>query len=232
MSKALQALPNLSIIIPTYNEEEQLGLLLDEIERDLAKRFDLQIIVVDDGSQDGTNIIAREHGAQVITFSKNLGYGHALRAGLEYAKAPIVVILDSDGEYDPKEIPRLVTMITSNKADLVYASKYRLLQSPRKSSIIGRVGNLLLSLIIKFLWNFEVSDIQTGLMAINNEDLKRFDLKENTFFAKYEILKQAKEKKLTIGEIPVVTRYRQTRTNVTLLNFQEWFRVILLERFH
>ena len=105
-------------MIPALNEEESLGIVLEAVDRSLLK----EIILVDGGSSDGTVAVARENGAQVIHESQR-GYGRACAAGAAIARGEIIIFMDADGADDPGQIPKLVTPIRQDQADMVLGSR-------------------------------------------------------------------------------------------------------------
>lgn len=217
--------PDVTIIIPAYNEEEELGYLLREILQDLEGKLRAEIIVVDDGSKDGTNIVAREMGVDVLSLQQNHGYGYALRAGLRYARGSVVVFLDADGQYDPADIPKLVDLIHNGYADVVYTSIYA--EPGGKIPAISRVGNLLFSFWIKMILGVKVTDFNTGLKAIRRSVINDFDLKEDGSAITIELVAQAVARNKKIVEIPAIRRRRfQTRAKSLLDGFRILRRIL------
>jgi len=198
--------PDVSIIIPAYNEEEELGRLLEEIYRDLRGKLDFDIIVVDDGSKDGTNIVAKELGAKVLLHDRSHGYGSALRTGLEFASGSIVVFLDADGQNDPAEIPKLVDLILKKNADVVFTSRF--LEPRRRMSVLNRIGNYTLALLIKILLGVKITDLNSGLKAFRRTTIAGFDLKQDGFAINIELAAQAVKEKTKIVEVPITYRTR------------------------
>ena len=213
--------PEVTIIIPAYNEEEELAHLLRETLRDLEGKLRVEIIVVDDGSKDGTSIVAKEMGVKVLSLQQTHGYGYALRAGLRHARGSVVVFLDADGQYDPAEIPKLVDLIHNGYADMVYTSRY--IKPGRKISTISRVGNLFFSFFTKMILGVKVTDFNTGLKAIRRSVINDFDLKEDGSAIAIELVAQAVARNKKIVEIPAIHRRRfQTRAK----NLLDGFRIL------
>jgi len=198
--------PKVSIIIPAYNEEEELERLLVEINRDLRSKLNYDVIVVDDGSKDGTNIVAKEHGAKVLIHDRNHGYGYALRKGLEHASGSIVVFFDADGQIDPAEIPKLVNLIFKRGVDVVSASRY--LEPRRRISIPNRIANHMLILLIRLLLGVKITDLNSGLKVFRRSVVTSFDLKQDGTAINIELATQAVKGKTKIVEVPITHRTR------------------------
>jgi glycosyltransferase involved in cell wall biosynthesis len=222
MQRMIGLQPDASIIIPAYNEGEELELLLQEISRDLEGKISTQIIVVDDGSSDGTGIIAKELGANVIWLRQNHGYGFALRTGLKHATGSVVVFLDADGQCDPAEIPKLVDFVLKGKADVIFASRY--LKPQRKTSFFERFMNLYTSLLIRLVLGVRVTDFGTGLKVFRRSITSDFDLKENGVAINLELLAEAAKKQWKIVEVPTTYRMRFSTRAKKLF---PWFRIFL-----
>ena len=113
----------ISIVIPVYNEENSIVRVITQI-KEALNQFLYQILIVDDGSRDNTGTVAKEQQVDVIFNETSLGYGAALRKGFENSKYEIIVSLDGDGQYDPRDIPRLVDPILMHRADIVIGSRF------------------------------------------------------------------------------------------------------------
>ena len=141
-------------MIPAFNEETSIDHVIRSIPRDVVN--DVNVIVIDDGSKDNTIKEARRAGAdRVISFKKNRGLGRAFKRGLEEAlemNANIIVNIDADGQYDPREIPELIRPIIEEKADIVLGSRFNgwIEHMPRRK----RMGNILATKVT----NFSLSD--------------------------------------------------------------------------
>ena len=157
----------LSIVIPVFNEGSTIQKLVDAVR---AVPLDKEIIIVDDGSTDGTpaalQFLEREYdNVQVIRHTENLGKGAALRTGFSHAKQDIVIVQDGDLEYDPREYPRLIQPILDGKADVVYGSRFIGGQSHRVLYFWHSMGNRLLTLLSNVFTNLNLSDME-GYISI------------------------------------------------------------------
>jgi glycosyltransferase involved in cell wall biosynthesis len=193
-----------SIIIPAFNEAATIGEVLDEVERlDLER----QVIVVDDGSTDGTADVVeawrRDREGITLIRQENRGKGAAIRAAIPLLDGDITVIQDADLEYDPAEIPDLIDPITRGKADVVYGSRLRGGRPQRAFYYWHLVGNRVLSLCTSLLYNTTLSDMETGFKAFRTDVLRSLNLREDGFGIEPEITGKVCKRGLRVYEIPV-----------------------------
>lgn len=161
------------IIIPAFNEADQLPRVLSEIRQSYPRG---NIIVVDDGSADRTPDLARQHGAAVVRHSRNLGYGVAVQTGVKLALRAgydFAVLLDGDGQHDPASVPGLLAPCLSGQADLVVGSRFRESRSYRPS-LARRAGIFILSRITRLLTGLPVTDPTSGFLALNRAAMEKF----------------------------------------------------------
>ncbi|MFW9772049.1 MAG: glycosyltransferase family 2 protein [Candidatus Thorarchaeota archaeon] len=165
--------------MPAYNEELTISKVIKNVP--LFSDLDEEIIVTDDGNQDFTADMAKKAGAIIIPNKINLGLGKSFRVGLEYwlkNKADIIVILDADGQYNSKEIKRLICPILSNKADLMMGNRFISSNTTYQGNSIRKIGNIVLSIFVsKMLLKLNnIYDVQCSFRAFNRklgEILKR-----------------------------------------------------------
>ena len=189
-----------SFIVPAYNEARTIGEVLDRI---AALTLDKQVIVVDDGSTDGTGDLAEQHDGVLVLRQANQGKGAAIRAGIPHVDGEIVVIQDADMEYDPAEVPSLVDPIVAGVADVVYGSRLAGGKPQRAYLFWHLVGNRFLSLVTGLLFNTTLSDMETGYKAFRTDVLRSLDLREDDFAIEPEITGQICKRKLRIYELPI-----------------------------
>ena len=167
----------LSVVIPAYNEE---GGIAEIIERVLSIRSklvdvgvdDLELIVVDDGSRDGTaTVTARYPKVRLIRHPTNRGYGAALKTGFSRARGNLLGFLDADGTYPPEHFPDLCRVALDDEADLVIGS--RMAGAESEMPLVRRIGNLLFANLVSLLGNHRVSDSSSGMRVIRRESLPR-----------------------------------------------------------
>ncbi|HUV85496.1 MAG TPA: glycosyltransferase family 2 protein [bacterium] len=193
----------LSIIIPVFNEEATVKEIID---RCRALPFDTEVVVVDDGSSDGTrDVLAKENGADGVTVcyhEKNRGKGAAIRTGVEKCTGDIVVIQDADLEYMPEEFPALVQPIVDGYADVVYGSRF--LGTHRVFKVVHYFGNKFLTLVTNVLYDTMLTDMETCYKAFRAAVIKNVDIKSDRFNFEPEITaKVFKQKKLRVYEMPI-----------------------------
>lgn len=192
----------LSVIIPCFNEVENIARVLSAVEAvDLPK----EIILVDDGSTDGSTEVVEECGKdkRVIAHisSSNFGKGAAIRTALEYVTGDIVVIQDADLEYDPSQIPALIQPIVDGKADVVYGSRFRGSISGMK--LANRIANRLLVWSANLLYRAGITDEATCYKAFRTEMLQSLNLKCVRFEFCPEVTAKVCKRGVRIVEVPI-----------------------------
>ena len=167
----------LSVLMPVYNEAGTIDAILDLVVREATEK---EIIVVDDGSTDGTRekLAARDgkDGVRVILHAENLGKGRAVRTALEAAKGDILLIQDADLEYDPSEYPRLLAPIEAGRADVVFGSRFAGSHEHRVQNFWHQQGNRLLTLISNVFTGLNVSDMATCYKAFHRRVVPALEL--------------------------------------------------------
>jgi hypothetical protein len=198
----------LSVVIPVYNEIATVEKLLRQV-REVP--LDLDVIVVDDGSTDGTRDLlvnlADELIDQLCMHEKNMGKGAALRTGFERVKGHVVVIQDADLEYDPLELPVLLEPILSGKADAVYGSRF--LGGPHRVLLFWHsVGNRLLTLLSNILTDVNLTDMETCYKMIRADLLQSLPLSTKRFGIEPELTARLAQ------QVRASTSYRSVITDV------------------
>ena len=194
----------LSVIIPCFNEVKTLNELLAAVKECGVE--DLEIIVVDDCSTDGTRELLKnlnDDTIKVLYHDFNKGKGAALRTGFKSATGDICIVQDADLEYDPKEFPLLLDPIIKNKADVVFGSRF---QSGRPHRVVyfwHRIGNGVLTLLSNFFTDLNLSDMETCYKAFRTEVIKSIDIKENRFGFEPEITAKISKMDLRIYEVGI-----------------------------
>ena len=190
----------ISVIVPAYNEEKNIRQVVDRIKK--AVLDPLEIIVVDDGSDDGTCLIAGSIAHVILLKNEaNRGKGYSYRQGIERASGEIIVFLDGDLQDLPEDIPSLLDEINRG-ADFVIASKF--IGQCRSGSISGLniVGNKFFSILINLLFRSSITDSQSGFKAIRKEALKKISLVSDGYEIETEMLIRAIKSHLKITEVP------------------------------
>ncbi|MCX7966261.1 MAG: glycosyltransferase family 2 protein [Syntrophorhabdaceae bacterium] len=199
----------LSIIVPVFNEKNTIE---EVIKRVSSVAYEKEIIIVDDGSTDGTKTCLEEikkrasqdgHGnLKIIFHEKNMGKGAAIRTGLKYATGDIIIIQDADLEYDPKDYPVLLEPILEDKADVVYGSRF--LGGPHRVLYFWHyVGNKIITLLSNMFTDLNLTDMETGYKVFRRDAIKDIEIKSNRFGFEPEITAKVAKKGLRVYEVPI-----------------------------
>ncbi len=188
------------ILIPAYNAQDTLGLVLEKIEP-----LKCDIVVVDDGSSDETKRLALENRVQLLEHPVNLGKGAALRTGFQYILQRdyrVVITLDADGQHDPGEIPFLLKIFHSVKPDILIASRA---VEFGKMTFLRRFWNRLGVKAVSRLCHSDITDSQSGFRLIRTEVLRATDLLTSGFETELELLIKACKKGFSVLSVPINT---------------------------
>jgi glycosyltransferase involved in cell wall biosynthesis len=182
-------MPGLSVVVPVYNEVGTVESLVEAVRA--APVPDLEIILVDDGSTDGTREVLREKVEPVVDrvlyHERNRGKGAALRTGFAAATREMVVVQDADLEYDPRELPRLVQPIVEGKADVVFGSRFAGGESHRVLYYWHYLGNRFLTTLSNMFTNLNLTDMEVCYKAFRRDVLQRIEIEEDRFGFEPEI---------------------------------------------
>jgi glycosyltransferase involved in cell wall biosynthesis len=193
----------LSVVIPVYNEK---GTILDLYRLVQSVEICKEIIIVDDGSSDGTRELLQGlsgPSTTVLMHDRNMGKGAALRTGFRHATGDMVVVQDADLEYDPHQFPRLIQPILEGKADVVYGSRFVTGDYRRVLYFWHMVGNKFLTLLSNMLTNLNLSDMETCYKVFKKEILDRFEIEEDRFGFEPEITAKISKLDIRIYEIGI-----------------------------
>lgn len=198
-------MPQLSVIIPCFNEQTTIGEIIKRVQ---ASAPEAEIIVVDDGSTDGSRDILRQVTTEshpqvrVLLHDKNSGKGAALHTGFEAAQGEILLIQDADLEYDPRDYPALLRPILEGRAEVVYGSRF--LGGPRKAMMFWHmVANKMLTLMTNVLYDTILSDMETGYKVFKAEVIKGIPLRARRFDFEPEVTAKMLKRKHRIYEVPI-----------------------------
>jgi glycosyltransferase involved in cell wall biosynthesis len=205
--------PLLSIVIPVFNERDSLPVTLARV---AAAPYDKEVIVVDDGSTDGTaDFLDGLQGGRekvqgldpsrlsIIFHRKNCGKGAALRTGFGAAHGRFIIIQDADLEYDPSDYPRLLEPLVSGRADVVYGSRLAGGGAHRVLFFWHYAANRLLTLISNMLTNLNLTDMETGYKTFRRDILERMKVSSNRFGVEPELTAKFSRLRCRIYEVPI-----------------------------
>jgi glycosyltransferase involved in cell wall biosynthesis len=194
--------PLLSVVMPAFNEA---ATIEEIIRRVIAVPLRTQLIVVDDGSTDGTrDVLTRlqpELGFTLLLQPQNRGKGAALRAGFEAVRGDLVVIQDADLEYSPEEVPGLIELICDGRADVVYGSRF--LGRHRVFLFTHYLGNRLLTLLTNVLYNTMLTDMETCYKVMRTDVLRSMTLRSNGFGIEPELTAKIFKRGYRVYEVPI-----------------------------
>jgi glycosyltransferase involved in cell wall biosynthesis len=205
---ALVGAPQLSVIIPAYNEAKTLHQVIASV---LALDIPKQLIVVDDGSSDGTKeaiaAMRDRNGITVVLHERNQGKGAAIQSGIRLATGEIVIVQDADLEYDPRDILKVIQPILDGESDVVYGSRY-LVNSHQDQSALHRFGNACLTGFSNWMTSQKLTDMETCYKAFRRELIQSIQIEQRRFGFEPEITAKLAKKKIVIREVPITYKSR------------------------
>ena len=215
-----------SFLVPAYNEAATIEAVLDAV---WALDLEKQLVVVDDGSTDGTgDIVERwraDHDVVVLVRQQNRGKGAAVRAAVPHVDGDIAVIQDADLEYDPADVPALIEPIERGVADVVFGSRLSGGRPQRAYLFWHLVGNRFLSFLTNLMFNTTLSDMETGYKAFRTDVLRALDLRQDDFGFEPEITAKVCKRKLRIYELPIAY-YGRTYAEGKKITWRDGFKAI------
>ncbi|MCH8003549.1 MAG: glycosyltransferase family 2 protein [Nanoarchaeota archaeon] len=202
------------VTIPAFNEEKTIGILVNKVHEVMkSNRYNYKILVIDDGSKDKTAKVAKDSKAIVFSHPKNYGLADAFRTETEKALelgADVIVHIDADVQYQPKEIPKLINEIKNNY-DLVLGSRFK--GKIESMSFIKRLGNKAFSRVISNITGIKISDAQTGFRVFTREIAKKIKINSKHTYTQEQIIRAVREK-YRIKEVPIYFAKRNGRSRL------------------
>ncbi|MFH0913013.1 MAG: glycosyltransferase family 2 protein [Candidatus Omnitrophota bacterium] len=198
-------MPLLSVIVPVYNEAKTIRQILEKIN---SVPVDKEIIVVDDGSSDGTEKVLGDikyNNVKIMHHTSNRGKGAAFLTGLSHAEGELTIIQDADLEYDPGDYLKLIEAIRQDRADIILGARFT---EGYRGLLIHKLGNRILTGLLNLLFGLRLNDCFTCYKLFRTDTIKKLDLKEKSFTIETEIIAKAARRGLNILEIPVSYRPR------------------------
>lgn len=193
----------ITVIIPVYNEIKTLNQILEKVEKTDFCGLEKEIILIDDGSTDGTKELYSTLSYKVLYHDVNQGKGAAIRTGLKEATGDIIVIQDADLEYDPVDYKDLIQLILDNKADVAYGTRLNGGKPSRAFMFHHLLGNKLLTMITNILYNTTLTDMETCYKAFRADFIKDITIKSDRFDFEPEITAKVLKKGARIYELPI-----------------------------
>jgi glycosyltransferase involved in cell wall biosynthesis len=217
----------LSVIIPCFNEVGTIAQVVQAVKASPVQ--DLEIIIVDDCSTDGTREILRSRLElevdKIIYHNKNLGKGAALRTGFAAATGDIVIVQDADLEYDPQEYPLMIEPIMAQKADVVFGSRFQGGKPHRVVYYWHRLGNGVLTMLSNMFTNINLTDMETCYKAFRREVIQSIRIRENRFGFEPEITAKVAKMECRIYEVGI-SYYGRTYKEGKKIGWRDGFRAI------
>lgn len=215
----------LSILIPVYNEKDTIREALRAV---LSVPYKKEIIIIDDGSTDGTREILQEvcnPDVQILYHEKNSGKGRAIQTGFAHATGDIILIQDADLEYDPSQYPELLQPILLGRADVVYGSRFSGHGAHRVLYFWHYAGNRFLTLLSNILTDLNLTDMECCYKVFTKKALDGITINENRFGFEPEITAKIAKKKLRIYEVPI-SYYGRTYEEGKKIGWKDGFRAL------
>jgi glycosyltransferase involved in cell wall biosynthesis len=208
MAENRRQLQTLSILIPAFNEARTIRDILERVDAADAAGLAKELIIVDDGSTDGTREFLQTLDGlktpfRVLFHAQNMGKGAALRTALTYASGDVILIQDADMEYDPQEYPELLSPILAGRADVVYGSRLRGGKPIRDFSLLYLWGNKFVTFVANLLYRGALTDMETCYKLFRADVIKNIHIRANRFDFEPEVTAKVLKRRHKIVELPI-----------------------------
>jgi glycosyltransferase involved in cell wall biosynthesis len=217
----------LGVVIPVYNEEKTLHLIVDKV---FSRPEVAELVIINDCSTDGTwdtmqKLAKQDPRIRIFTHEVNQGKGAALRTGFHHVQSEIVIIQDADLEYDPEEYPKLLQPILMGKADVVFGSRFLGSGMHRVLYYWHFLGNQFLTQLSNMFTNLNLTDMETCYKVFRKEVLKKIQIEENRFGFEPEITAKVAKMRIPIYEVSI-SYYGRTYEEGKKIGWRDGFRAI------
>jgi glycosyltransferase involved in cell wall biosynthesis len=201
--------PVVSVIVPAFNEERNIGDTLTRICKVVeSSSLACEIVVVDDGSTDGTREVAHRHKVVVLHNEKNGGKGSALHQGFKNARGDFMVTIDADGSHNPEDIPKVVDPVFHG-ADIVLGSRFANGQGKGSTTTLNFFGNKLINLVIWIMSGKRITDSQTGFRAYRRKLIEDLEIISKGYVVETELLMKSLGNGNVVREVPIAIQNRK-----------------------
>ncbi len=215
-----------SILIPVFNEKGTLDLALKQLNNIEFWGLEKEIIIIDDGSTDGSVDLYKNNTYKILYHNTNKGKGAAIRTGLKEATGDIIVIQDADLEYSPEDLNEIVKKILNNECEVCCNSRFLDVKKSYKFLPVNYIGNKVLTHMTNILYQSNITDLTTCYKGFKKEVLDKIELKSNGFEIEAEIVANLLKRNIKIKEIPASKYVAREKSSGKKLKITDAFKII------
>ena len=219
----------ISIVVPCYNEINSIGIIIEKLHNVFSKH-DYEIIIVDDHSNDGSKEFIIKNFSKtknhlLIFNNRNCGKGYSLNLGFQKATGDIICIQDADLEYDPNDLLPMIKLVSEDKADVVYGSRFRGNGPVRASLFVNRFANFIISSLTNIFSNLSLTDIECCYKVFKKKDINQIIIEEKRFGIEPELTIKLSKLKLRIFEVGI-SYFGRSKKEGKKIGVKDGFRAI------
>ena len=219
----------ISIVVPCYNEINTIDKIINKLNYAFSK-YDYEIIIIDDHSNDGSKEFLKKNYSNLKQYllifnNKNYGKGYSLSLGFQKATGDIICIQDADLEYDPHDLIPMIHLISEDKADVVYGSRFRGNGPVRASLFFNRFANFVITFLTNMFSNLSLTDIECCYKVFKKKDIDQFIIEEKRFGIEPELTIKLSKLKLRIFEIGI-SYFGRSKQEGKKIGVKDGFRAI------